>query len=104
MSRTCVASVLVKLSSTKTVAPAGGQAAEQSPIGWHAVWPRTSIVAPVHGVAGRTSTHPQPDGSGAKPAAHAAGPTGWHELWPRTGIVPAGQAADGVVSRQPHPD
>src|SRR5438309_124144 len=89
------------LGSTNSVAAAGGKGALQSPIGWQVVLPSFSIVAPVQGALGITSTQPQPPGSGAKPVGQFVHPTGAQVASPIFAIVPAGQSPAGSKGSQP---
>src|ERR1700722_18229529 len=98
----CVASG-ADVGLTKRVAPAGGKAPAQLPTGWHVLWPSSSIVAPAQSWGGRTSLHPHPDGSGAKPAGHCVAPTGLQPVDPSEAIVPAGQSVEAAMASQPIP-
>src|SRR5689334_18203081 len=97
----CVESAWAKLSSTNSVAAAGGNGEAQSPIGTHCFWPSSSRVAPEHGAAGKTSEQPTPlSTSFTHGAAQSNHPTLWQSRLPSTGMVLSGQSVEGSTSTQ----
>jgi hypothetical protein len=83
------------------MAPAGGNAALQSPTGAHVRSPSFGRVAPAQGVGGSTAAQPHPLASRSKPAAHEVVPTGTHASFPNAGRVP-GTHDDAAAVKSSH--
>jgi hypothetical protein len=83
------------------MAPAGGNAALQSPTGAHVRSPSFGRVAPAHGAGGSTAAQPHPLASRSKPAAHEVGPTATHASLPSAGRVP-GMHDDAAAVKSSH--
>lgn len=98
----CVASSWPGAKDASTsIAPAGGKAAAQSPIGAHAAENATSRVAPSQGAAGASSRHTQPSRARAAPSGHAPlQPTGTHSAEPIAGRVPPAHGPAAAIGTQ----
>ena len=96
MVRKCVSSssLSAKSSSTKCVASAGGNAAEQSPIGTQPASVTLRRLAPGQAeVSGATGSQPQPEAERVSPSGQASDhPTGTQSEVPSRGVLPAGQS------------